>query len=89
MQEAELFNQTLTAAYQELKAEMDTLHAEEAQEQYYAQYYSQAGQSYDPSFAASASGTASYGGSDPTLWDDSAWDPEGWQPGDNSHYHGA
>lgn len=89
VQEAELLNQTLTTAYQELKAEMDTLQLEKAQEQYYDEYYGQAGHSYDPSLAASAPGAAGYGDSDPTLWDDGAWDPEGWQPGDNSRYHGA
>ncbi|KUI71363.1 AP-1-like transcription factor CAP1 [Cytospora mali] len=84
VQEAEHLNQTLSTAYQELKAEMDTLQAEKAQEEYYAQFYSQAGPSYDPAYTASASGTAGYAQSDPTLWDDGSWAQEGWQPEDNS-----
>lgn len=86
MREAELLNQTLTAAYRGLRAEMDALEAEKAQEQqYYAEYYyGQAGQgqeqqqSYDAASTSwAAGGGGGYGESDPTLWDDGAWDPDG------------
>lgn len=90
MRDAELLSQTLTAACQELRAEMETLQAEKAQEQYYANLSTSqaAGPSYDPSCnTASASG---YGQAvNPTLWEDSAWVPEGWMPGDGSNqYYG-
>ncbi|ROW16050.1 hypothetical protein VPNG_02500 [Cytospora leucostoma] len=90
VQDAELLNQTLTTAYQDLRAEMETLQAEKAQEHYYANLSSQAaGSSYDPSYASSASGAAGYGQADPTLWEEDAWAPEGWMPGDDDNqYYG-
>lgn len=96
VQEAEMLNQTLTAAYQELRAEMDGLQAEKAQEQYYASMaaasssQAEASSSYDASYgAASSSGAAGgYGGgqqqADPNMWAyDSNWVPEEWDDGGN------
>lgn len=85
VQEAEILNQTLTTAYQELKTEMDGLQAEKAQEQYYASMSAQAGPSYDPSYGASASGATGYEQpADPNLWTyDSNWVPEEWDDGGN------
>ena len=92
-----MLNQTLTAAYQELRAEMDSLQAEKAQEQYYASVAAaQAGpsSSHDASYGggpASSSGAAGYGQqADPSMWAyDSSWVPEEWDDGGNSgaqHY---
>lgn len=86
VQEAENLNQTLTAAYQDLRAEMDSLQAEKAQEQYYASMAAaQAGpSSYDASYGATpASGAEGYGQQgDPSLWAyDSNWVPEAWDEG--------
>lgn len=84
-----MLNQTLTAAYQELRAEMDSLQAEKAQEQYYASMAAaQAGpSSYDTSYGTPASGGASAGygqQADPSLWAyDSNWVPEEWDDGGN------
>lgn len=93
VQEAETLNQTLTAAYQELRAEMDSLQAEKAQEQYYAsmaaaqqqQQQQQAGgpsSGYDPS----AYGAAEGGYGDPNMWayDSTNWVPEEWDQGGSS-----
>ncbi|KAI7780684.1 hypothetical protein LA080_015843 [Diaporthe eres] len=88
VQEAEMLNQTLTAAYQELRAEMDSLQAEKAQEQYYASMA--AAQAGPSSYDASYEGTPASGGTstgygqqaDPSLWAyDSSWVPEEWDDG--------
>lgn len=84
-----MLNQTLTAAYQDLRTEMDSLQAEKAQEQYYASMAAaqEAGpSSYDASYGGSAaSGAESYGQQgDPSLWAyDSNWVPEEWDDGGN------
>ena len=82
-----MLNQTLTTAYQELRAEMDSLQAEKAQEQYYASMAAaqQAGSSpsYDASYGTAASGAEGYGQQgDPNMWAyDSNWVPEEWDDG--------
>ncbi|KAJ0108136.1 hypothetical protein J7T55_007255 [Diaporthe amygdali] len=87
VQEAEVLNQTLTTAYQELKAEIDRLQAEKAQEAYYASMAAQAGPSYDASYAGSSSGATGYEQQgDPNLWAyDSNWVPEEWDDGGNGN----
>lgn len=77
-----MLNQTLTAAYQELRAEMDSLQAEKAQEQYYASMAAASTQAGPSSYDASAG----YGQqqADPSLWAyDSNWVPEEWDDGGN------
>lgn len=81
MQEAELLNQTLTAAYQDLRAEIDRLEAEKAQEQYHASLSAggEAGPSTDPSYTASGSDVAGWGQAD-VMWGEDAWQSGEWQP---------
>lgn len=83
-----MLNQTLTTAYQELRAEMDGLQAEKAQEQYYAsmaaaQQQQTGSSSYDASYGTAASGAEGYGQQgDPSMWAyDSNWVPEEWDDG--------
>lgn len=83
VQEAEMLNQTLTAAYQELRAEIDRLEAEKAQEQYYGGFPGQPAASMDPSYAAPGSSTAGPGQGDAGVWGENAWIPEEWEPEDN------
>lgn len=54
VQEAEMLNETLTAAYQELRAEIDRLETEKAQEQYYASLYNDQAQHQQQQQAAAA-----------------------------------
>lgn len=78
---------TLTAAYQDLRAEIDRLEAEKAYEQYYASLAAaeQPGPAMEPSgYTASGSGAAGFpaqGGG--ATWEESAWIPEEWEPEEN------
>lgn len=81
-----MLNQTLTAAYQELRAEMDGLQAEKAQEQYYASMAAAAAQAGPSNYD-----TGGYGQqqqqqqqADPGMWSyDPGWIPEEWDDGGN------
>lgn len=82
MQQAEMLNQTLTTAYQELRAEITRLETEKAQEQYYASLQGQPDPSLDTSLGTPGSIMGAYGqGED--AWGDSTWIPEEWEPEDD------
>lgn len=86
MQQAEMLNQTLTTAYQELRAEVDRLETEMAQEQYYASLSGQPSSSFDAaSYAAQGQTPAEFGQADAGMWGETAWVPEDWQPDDDSY----
>lgn len=88
MQQAEMLNQTLTTAYQELRAEVDRLETEKAHEQYYASLSAggQSTSSFDGSYAAQNQDLAEFGQGD-TMWGNNAWAPEEWQPDDGSYQY--
>lgn len=79
VQQAEALNQTLTTAYQGLRAECDRLQEEKAQEQYNADIASQFA-SYDPLYTTSTSTAGGYGEGDTTgeniTWPMQEWDNE-------------
>lgn len=87
VQEAEALNQTLTAAYQELKAELDRLEWEKYQEQQPDAPVSQSGSSFDPFYNAPNSNSYDYGQED-VSWGESNWTPEEWDFGEEHNPQG-
>ncbi|KAF3771299.1 transcriptional activator FOSB/c-Fos [Cryphonectria parasitica EP155] len=91
VQQAELLNQTLTSAYQELKAEMDMLEAEKMQEQYYGDAASQSASASGSAYAAghmNPAGTEYDTGGTSYGWGQDTWAPE-WDPDGGYHHSGA
>lgn len=77
-----MLTQTLTTAYQDLRAELTRLETEKAQEQYYASLSGQSDPSFDPSYGTSGTNMAAYGQGE-AAWEENAWIPEEWEPEDN------
>lgn len=84
VQEAEVLNQTLTSAYQELKAEIDRLEGEKSQERFHEVLAAQnmPASSFDPFPTASSSSMAGYGQGG-TTWGNSDWTPQEWETEDS------
>lgn len=87
VQQAEGMNQTLTSAYQNLRAEIDRLEAEKAQEQYYENYSTQPEFTFDPAYATAGSSMAGYGQGG-TTWADNNWAPQEWQGDNDRNFQG-
>lgn len=90
VQEAELLNQTLTSAYQELRAEMERLEVEKSQEEYYESLSGQPGSSNDLPYTYTATDTTGAGGQGgPSQWGDNNWVTGQWESQDYSNQPGS
>lgn len=83
-----MLNQTLTTAYQELKAEIDRIEAEKTQEQYYGDLAGQSTSASAIDAAYAGSGVADYGQGS-AAWEDYSYVPEQWEPDEDFSQHGA